>query len=240
MSSSTAAFVLLCLATLAVGCASEAPRAPTPASLPRLRCEVVQPLRPSAQFTAGWGQVNCRGDHPPTPAPESPFPTDLEAERHLREWLRENFGPLPTDTELQVESVQHSASGGDRPRYDWDAGHTFVFVQTWRGIPTDRTAVLYLQGRSKVFGMLSLSRFTGIPGSDGPILGREAARARFEDVMRSIGGDTAEPMPDAMWQTMHLRYLYADGDESQCELRPVWGFGMNMGYLDAVTGAPGR
>lgn len=43
-----------------------------------------------------------------------------------------------------------------------------------------------------------------------------------------------------MWQTMHLRYLYADGDESHSELRPVWGFGMNMGYLDAVTGAPGR
>ncbi|HEX6813634.1 MAG TPA: hypothetical protein VF384_18590 [Planctomycetota bacterium] len=175
-------------------------------------------------------------DSPPTPAPEAPFATDQEAEQFLRAWLCEKFGPLPADTGLQVTSVQRSASGHDKPQYDWDAGHTFVFMQTWRNVVTDRSALLYLQGRSKVSGTVSLARITSIAGSDRKILDEAAARAQFAAVLRSMGRDTAE----AASCPMRLQFIWDDGDEKTCELRPVWGIGEGPGYLDAVTGALGR
>jgi hypothetical protein len=205
-------------------------------TVPRLRCEGLPPLRQTANFRLDSGAVEIDGEHPPTPAPEPPFATDEEAERFLRAWLRENFGPLPAETELQVTSVQHSASGGDRPEYNWDAGHTFVFVQTWRSMATDRMAVLYLQGRSKVRGSVELARITAIPGSERTILDEAAARARLAEVLRSLGQDTST----AASCPMRLQFMWDHGDEKTCELRPIWSIGDGPGYLDAVTGAPGR
>jgi len=227
-----ASFAVPALALFAASCAG----APVPTALPRLHCEVLQPLHPSGRFHSGWGTVVIDGDHPPTPAPEPPFASDREAEDQLRGWLREQFGPMPKGTDLHVVSVQQSASGGDRPRYDWDAGHTFVFAQTWRGFATDRNAVLYLQGRSKVSGSHSLARITVVPGSERTILDEATARARIAEVLQSMGRDAAE----AADVPMHLHFLWSGGDEKSSELRPVWLLGDGPGYLDAVTGVPGR
>ncbi|MCC7062784.1 MAG: hypothetical protein IT456_08275 [Planctomycetes bacterium] len=230
--------VLLAIGTLA-GCRGVPSPEPTialPTVMPRLRGTTFLPLRPSPAFHSGWGSVTVEGDHPPVPASEPPFATDAEAEQVLRGWLTQNFGPLPPDTELRMTNVLHSASGSDVARFDWDQGHTITFRQTWRGFLTDRFAVLYLQGRSKVHGTVDLARFTVIPGSEARILDEAEAREQFAQVLRSMGQDTAM-VRDC---SMHLEFLYATGDETSCELRPVWMIGDGPGFLDAVTGQPGR
>lgn len=217
----------------------EAPSAVSaaPTELPRLRGETMLPLHPSARFSSGWGSVEViSADSPHEAAPEPPFATDQEAERFLRGWLLDTFGPLPDDTALRTTSVDHSASGGERPQHDWDRGHTFVFVQTWRDMPTDRVTVLYLRGRSMVNGTVGLARFTPKAQSIRPILTEDAARTQLALVLRELGQDTAM----AADCPMHLEFVWEEGDETSSVLRPVWMMGDGPGLLDAVTGAPGR
>jgi len=236
-------FLSFALCTLA-GCrgvpATE-PAPSLPSALPRLHGTPFLPLPTSTAsntgFEGGWGGVTFHAEHPPVRAPEPPFATDAEAERFLRAWLAQHFGPLPPDTELRMTRVLHSASGGEQARYDWDQGHTITFRQTWRGHPTDRFAVLYLQGRTKVHGTVDLARLTVVPGSEARILDETQARERLAEVLRSLGQDTAM----ANDCPMHLEFLYSHTAEVvDFELRPVWTMGDGPGFLDAVTGQPGR
>lgn len=209
---------------------------PAPTELPQLRSVVVRPLEPLENCSVGWGSVEVGHGGDTRRAPEPPFATDQEAEQFLREWLQRTFGPLPPDSSLVVTSVKRSASGGDRPMYDWDQGHTFVFEQRWRGLSTDRCVVLLLRGRSMVHGTVQLARLTPIEGTMHSILDEQAARECVAAALRSMGRDPAE----AASYPMHLGYLYDDGDEESAVLRPVWWIGDGPGYVDAVTGNPGR
>ncbi|MCU0867268.1 MAG: hypothetical protein MUC36_26090 [Planctomycetes bacterium] len=193
-------------------------------------------IRNPELFSVGWGTAEIvRGDDP-KPTGELPFAEDAEAITFLRDWIHTHFGPLPMDTELVVDRVLRSASGGDQPMYDWDQGHTVVFTQTWCGVRTDRHCVLYLQGRSKVTGSLALGRFTPIAGTEQPVLDDAAARSRIIEVLRAIG--QADGDPDRV--ARNLRYIVSDIKEDSADLRPVWMLGEGPFLLDAHTGQPGR
>ena len=209
---------------------------PLPKSLPRLRSVVVTPIRNPELFSVGWGTVEIMSGDDPKPTGEPPFADDAEAITFLRDWIHTHFGPLPKDTELVVDRVSRSASGGDQPQYDWDQGHTVVFTQTWCGVRTDRQCVLYLQGRSKVNGLLALGRFTPIAGTEQPLLGEDAARNGIMEVLRAIGQGIVDPerIP------RNLLYIWCDGTEDSAELRPVWMLGEGPFLIDAHTGQPGR
>lgn len=217
-------------------CRSSLPTAECETALPRLHCTTLLPLQPLPNSSSGWGRVSIERERPLAPAAEPPFASDAEAEQFLRGWLVQTFGPLPPETGLQLIRVQRSASGGDHPRYDWDHGHTLVFQQTWRNFLTDRTVVLYLQGRSRVSGSVELARFRAIPGSERRILDEAEVRLLLAQTLRDLGEDDAL----ARDLGMHLEFLYADGDEDSCELRPVWMLGGGPGYIDAHTGEVGR
>jgi hypothetical protein len=237
---------LLTVSLLASSCnspAAAAPPAPNakssePTELPKLWADVLPPLRNRDRFEFTYGSATVRMDGPPKANGEEPFPTDADAIAYLRSWLTTHFGPLPEQTDLVVDRIQHSASGGDQPSYDWDKGHTVVFTQTWRGIRTDRTAVLYLRGRSEVDGSIDIARFTPVEGSQRDLLSPAAAQLAVGRVLSALGQGQA--LPSKVPLTLTFIWESANETGERIRLRPVWMLGDGPFLIDAHTGEPGR
>lgn len=209
-----------------------------PTALPRLWAERLQPLRDPDRFDFTYGAAMVRLEGAPQATGEEPFATDADAIAYLRSWLQTHFGPLPEQTDLVVDRVQHSSSGGDQPSYDWDKGHTVVFTQTWRGIRTDRTTVLYLSGRSQVDGSIDLARFAPVEGSQRDLLSPAAAQLAVGRVLSALG--QGHLLPSGIQRT--LTFLWESETEAgdRMRLRPVWILGEGPFLIDAHTGEPGR
>ena len=219
----------------------------TPASLPLLACTPLWPVRDADEFASqGEGSYEYPSQQQPfVPTGEEPYGTDADATRAAIDWVVAHFGPLPADTALAVEDIDRSASGHEHPVYDWDRGHTIVLHQTYRGLATDRRAVIYIQGRSRFRGVISLARFSPIAGSERPTISKEAVLATVRQVMAQQGNDPAKIDAECTGLQPFLLYVWspthnASGGNREI-LAPNWA--LNPGgsaLVDAQTGQPWR
>lgn len=133
-----------------------------------------------------------------------------------RDGLLRHFGPLSPKSTLEVERVQHSASGRDKPVFDWDRGHTIAFHLFYDGVRTDRAVILYLVGRSRFSGSIGLFAIEPVAGSAKKTISKESvlaalrAQAAAQGVPSSKLGElekrmNANPRIEYVWSPEHNR-----------------------------------
>ncbi|MEX0715181.1 MAG: hypothetical protein WD066_01270 [Planctomycetaceae bacterium] len=218
-------------------------------TLPLIRATPLRPIAAADEFKArsgGFGYEFPREYRDPEPPEEEPYASDEEAVAAAIRWIERHFGKSPAHTSLRATRIQHSSSGQDRPRYDWDRGHTIVFEQTYRGLPTDRYAVVYITGRTRFKVDLDVCEFQPIENSGRKIVGPEdgvaAWRKGFEDQGASPE-DLAEfdknvsPRLSFVWSPQEN--LRADRDRTVQILAPNWDL-FDGAMIDAYTGKPWR
>lgn len=215
-----------------------------PAALPRLLVNGRAPIVGAEHFTA-----DGRAWKLPLPtgrAQEAPFTSDADAVAAAKQWLVAHFGPLPPETGLDAVSVRHSAGGRDDEASRLaHPGHTVVLQQTWRGIPTRITSVVYIAGRSDFGGHFEFASFEPVAGSESPVIGVAAAVAAVLNWARTNGG-LDDAALDALRRRLQprLEYVYSPVRDEQFDLDPLyfdptWGFGDGL-MVDAVNGAVWR
>jgi len=170
------------------------------------------------------------------PAPGEAPRTDEEAIASMRAWLVDLYGPLPEIDTLVVASVHQQTSFREgKPRSEWPILRTVHFVQSWLGVPTDRSATLAVVGRG-IDGSMTLSRLRPIPGTERNLLTEHEARNAVARVLRDLGraDQPAESVP------LTLQYIYDWRSDDSVDLRPVWMLADGPFVIDAHTGEPGR
>jgi hypothetical protein len=217
----------------------------TPASLPLLACTPLKPIRDADDFSESAGDYEYpRQPAKHEPTDEAPFATDAEAGRAAMDWIVAHFGPLQADCNLVVKDIDGSASGHDQPVYDWDRGHTVVLQQTYRGIATDRMAVVYIQGRTRFRGTISLGRLLPVDGSERPLVGKDDVAKTVRELMVRQGGDPAAIEAQSPGPEPYLMYVWSPSHNLGTDreiLAPNWALDRGGSSLvDAHTGRPWR
>jgi hypothetical protein len=154
----------------------------------------------------------------------------LDIERDARTWLLSRFDGVQ-DVELQVTAHDEYAVNNA------ELAHSCVVImQTWRGLHTDRVSVVYVSAERVAGQYLAVGSFEVVPDTLCPALPESAVRRTIAGFFPSLGIDASH----AAEVTLHLRYVWQDGDEQTVELRPVWIVGDGPFLVDARTGVPGR
>lgn len=182
--------------------------------------------------------------HWPGPPNQEPWPTDAEAVDAVQALFGSRFGALPTDTKFVATSIQHSARGMDSASAPEDRGHTIVFMQQWRGIPTDRAVVVYIEGRSRYDLTEGACRLVPIPGTEKPLIAAAAALAALESSARAQGATPERIAEFRAGVKLHLEFAWAyehnreHSADGSSVLSPQWRIAESSPavYVDAFTG----
>jgi hypothetical protein len=206
----------------------------------KLRAPVLDADDFESEHSLGYRYPKERRD--PKPPTEDPYPTDAEAVLAVKDWIVRHFGPLPAGSELLPTSIDHSSSGGSKPKFDWDRGHTIVLQQVCSGHPTDNMSIVYLTGRKRFEGTIRIVDMTPIAGSAAPTVTKEVARQVMRAAMESSGASRTKSAIAARLLFPHLEYrtsiVHRDDKHGESEIyAPTWVFGRRDGVLvDAITG----
>ena len=133
--------------------------------LPLLRADRIKPVRDAESFGDVIGGLRLqypKGGGKPRPATEPPFSTDEQAVAAARAWLTAHFGHLQEGASLEVKTVYRSSSGRPKPANDSDIGHTIVFCEHFRGIPTDNYTTVCITGKTQISATVDIRRYTPV------------------------------------------------------------------------------
>jgi hypothetical protein len=205
--------------------------------MPRLQATMLDPKVDAALFRQTTGWEFPKDEVPPEPPEDEPFETDEEAVGAAIAWIVARFGPLPAHTTLEPESVQHSASGNDEPQYEWDAGHSIVLRQCYRGVPTDLASTMYIRGRSHFSGYFELASFEEVEGTGARIVDRNGVVDVLVRLAREEGID--QDVIDAFRSRTDARPQYVRsnlnaGTEAEGLHVPSWSIGGGW-WVDGAT-----
>jgi len=158
---------------------------PKDGTLPLLVAKKMRPIADAGKFKDD-GYFKYLGKRDPQPPREEPFATDEAAIAAAQQWIVAHFGELPPHSSLKVKALDHSSSGRPQPAFDWDRGHTITFTQLFRGIPTDRFAVIYITGQTQFSASVSLCSFEPLPRSRKPVVNANVAIKALRDVYEKM------------------------------------------------------
>ena len=179
--------------------------------LPLLEARWMTPSRDVSEFaeepTGGFRYPKVYGRHSAT---ENAFEKDDDATSAAIEWIHGRFDSFTPDTSLEVVAVEHSSSGRDRPSSDAEKGHTITFLEAWSGYQTDRSAVIYISGRTWYSGTIQLATLAPKRGSSRAIVSKdEAVRAFLKTMPPGISPDKAAEIENRIWDELHIKYVWA-------------------------------
>lgn len=210
-------------------------------SLPLLTRKLLQPITEQSKFDDSMGILNFRNSPKPRPPTEEPFATDAEAVNAAQAWIESHFGKLVPALRLELKHVDHSSSGGPTPRFDWDRGHTIVFKEIYRGIPTDGGAVIYITGRTKFSASISLYSYAPVAGSGKPLVTKQAAIAAWRTLLKQRGSASDVLARFDNGVQPHLLYVWSPlanrGSTGEEFVVPTWALEQEDLYMvDGHTG----
>jgi hypothetical protein len=222
-----------------------APPRPNDDTLPLVVATRMQPIADGNNFKDDYGYFRYPAEPDPQPPKEEPFATDEAAIAAAQQWIVAHFGTLPPHTSLKVKSLEHSSSGHPRAAFDWDHGHTITFTQLFRGIPTDRFAVIYITGRTQFSASVSLCSFEPLPRSRKPVVNQNVAIKALRDVYEKM--NVGPKFLAEFDKTAHAKMSYVWSPEANRDhllddvdvLAPTWVINAEERLVvDAHTGKP--
>lgn len=207
-------------------------------ALPLLRWRPLQPVRPSL-WTARTGSMA----YTPLQQPDrwgEPYATDQEAVAAAIAFIIDQFGPLAPGVSLRPGDIDHSATGNPAPTGKGDRGHTVVLHQCYRGVMTERNAVVYIRGRTIDNASSDLATFEEMPTTARRIVTRADATKALRQVAESYGADSAAAFDHRPELMLYYAYeSYYGGERDDCSYAgPNWVLTWNKEIL--VGGFTGK
>ena len=222
-----------------------APQLPDDGKLPLLVATKLRPIADVGNFKDEYGYFKYTTEPDPQLPKEEPFATDEAAIAAAQQWIIAHFGELPAYTSLELKSLEHSSSGHPQSVHAWDRGHTISFRQTYRGMPTDKFAIIYITGRTQFSASVCLCSFAPLSNSAKPVVSAKFAIKALRDVYEGmdIGSEFLAQFDNEA--TAILSYVWSpEANEvhslkTAAVLAPTWVIDNDERLLvDAHTGKP--
>lgn len=191
---------------------------------PLLKAMLITPKANPEQFRLSTLRANFPRDQRPRTRKNTVFKNKEDAAAAALKWVRATFGEFPVYSSLIVDDVNClPVSGWQAKDGPCPLHHVVVLRQHWKGIPTDRHAVIYLEDTEPFSASVGFCELTPIPSSCRRLVSHATAVRAWEQVPDSTIERTIGSRPAKLH--FHLSYVWSPKEyvaRREDILAPMW------------------